>query len=135
MKRLYTVALLAVLALLLAACGGEAEPANVNLSFEGTDALAFEPASASVPAGANVNVTLNSTGALEHNWVLVESDADVTATDLADRAINGATSGTVPGGESATFTFVAPDAGSYKFVCSIPGHAAAGMVGDFTVTN
>ncbi len=122
--------LLAAMALLLAACGGGSE--SVALSFEGSDTFAFTPSSASVSAGDEVEVTLNNVGALEHSWVLVADSADpLTVTD--SDAVAGATTGTVAGGETGTVTFTAPEAGAYQFVCTIPGHAAAGMVGPLTV--
>jgi nitrite reductase (NO-forming) len=43
-------------------------------------------------------------------------------------------SGVLPAGDSNTFTFTAPAAGTYQIVCTVPGHALGGMVGDFTVT-
>lgn len=130
--RKYTIlmSVLAVAVLLLAACGGDSGP--TALSFEGNDTFQFTPATATVSSGAEVEVTLTNVGALEHSWVLVASDADpLTVTDSA--AINGATTGTVAGGQTGDVTFTAPSAGSYQFVCTIPGHAAAGMVGTLTV--
>ncbi|NIP28213.1 MAG: multicopper oxidase domain-containing protein [Phycisphaerae bacterium] len=127
------VVVLAAMALLLAACGGgDEESGPVALSFEGSDTFQFIPASASVSAGDEVEVTFTNTGALEHSWVLVAGDADAATVTDAD-AINNATTGTVAGGETGTVTFTAPDAGTYQFVCTIPGHAAAGMVGTLTV--
>jgi nitrite reductase (NO-forming) len=123
------VVVLAAMALLLAACGGGGA---TTLEFEGSDTFQYTPSSASVDAGAEVEVTLNNTGALEHSWVLVNSDVDVaTVTDA--NAIDGATTGTVAAGGTGTATFTAPAAGTYKFVCTVPGHAAAGMVGTLTV--
>jgi uncharacterized cupredoxin-like copper-binding protein len=122
--------ILAAMALLLAACGGDDGP--VALSFEGNDSFQFTPSSASVSAGDEVEVTLTNAGALEHSWVLVGEGTDAaTATDA--NAINNATTGTVAPGGTGTATFTAPDAGSYQFVCTVPGHAAAGMVGTLTV--
>lgn len=121
---------LAAMAVVLAACGGDSGP--VALSFEGNDSFQFTPASASVDSGSEVEVTLTNAGALEHSWALVADDADVaTVTDAS--AIGGATTGSVAGGGTGTVTFTAPDAGTYKFVCTIAGHAAAGMVGTLTV--
>ena len=121
---------LAAMALLLAACGGESGP--VALSFEGTDSFEFSPASASVSAGDEVEVTLNNVGALEHSWALVGGDVDAATVTDAD-AINNSATGVVAAGETGTVTFTAPDAGTYRFVCTIAGHAAAGMAGTFTV--
>jgi uncharacterized cupredoxin-like copper-binding protein len=36
-------------------------------------------------------------------------------------------------GESVQIQFTATEAGTYKFFCSVPGHEAAGMVGELTV--
>jgi plastocyanin len=120
---------LAAMALLLAACGGGGSTA---LSFEASDTFQFTPASASVSAGDEVEVTLSNVGSLEHSWALVASGADVaTVTDAA--AINSSATGVVAAGNTGTVTFTAPDAGAYQFLCTIAGHAAAGMVGTFTV--
>lgn len=132
MKKITTIAIvLAAMALLLAACGGGGSK-SVALSFEGDDTFHYTPASATVSAGDEVEVTLNNAGALEHSWELVPDDVDLATVTDAD-AINNASVGTVAPGESGTVTFTAPAAGTYKFVCTVPGHAAAGMVGTFTV--
>jgi plastocyanin len=133
MKRLVMFVTILALALLLVACGGDDNGGETaSLSFEGTDSLQFNPATASVPAGSEVTVTFNNAGALEHSWTLVGSDADVaTVTDA--NAINSASTGTVAGGASDTVSFTAPAAGTYTYVCTVPGHAAGGMVGTLTV--
>ena len=121
---------LAAMALLLAACGGDSGP--VALNFEGNDTFQFTPASASVDAGAQVEVTLTNVGALEHSWVLVSEGTDVATASDAD-AINNSATGTVAPGGTGSVTFTAPEAGTYQFICTIAGHAAAGMVGTLTV--
>jgi nitrite reductase (NO-forming) len=103
----------------------------VSLTFDAEDTFHFSPGSASTQAGGEVEVTLNSVGSLEHTWTLVEEGLERNSIREAD-AISGANTGPVSGGESKTITFKAPAAGSYEFVCLIPGHAAAGMVGSFT---
>ena len=133
MKKFTVLTLVLVaMALLLAACGGDEESGPVALSFEGTDNFAFTPASATVSAGDEVEVTLTNTGALEHSWALVASDAEL-ATVTDSEAINNSATGTVAAGETGNVTFTAPAAGTYQFVYTIAGHAAAGMVGTFTV--
>jgi uncharacterized cupredoxin-like copper-binding protein len=131
MKKFTVVTIvLAAMALLLAACGGDSGP--TALSFEGSDTFQFTPSSASVTSGGEVEVTLNNTGALEHSWTLVNAGVDVATVTDAD-AIDGATTGTVAAGGTGNVTFTAPAAGSYQFVCTVAGHAAAGMVGTLTV--
>jgi plastocyanin len=117
---------------LLAACGGGEESGPVALTFEASDSFAFTPASATVSAGDEVEVTLTNTGALEHSWAVVSSDADATIVTDSE-AVNSSATGTVAAGETGNVTFTAPAAGTYQFVCTIAGHAAAGMVGTFTV--
>lgn len=133
MKRLTLIATGLLLVTLLAACNGATAPPPVTLTFDGNDSFQFIPATESVPAGAEVTVTFNNVGVLEHTWTLIPPDADPLMALEADR-IGAAGSGVLAGGESATFSFTAPEPGTYIFVCTIPGHAAGGMVGTLTVT-
>jgi len=79
--------------------------------------LAFEPNAFTIPAGTDVSITLVNDGALQHDFVIEDQGVD---------------SGLVNGGESTTFTVNLP-AGTYEFICSVEGHAQAGMVGTLTV--
>lgn len=132
MQRFTRFTLLAVLLLLtLAACGGGGTE-KVSLSITGDDSFAFDPPFAAVPAGAEVTVQFNNEGNLEHSWVLVPGDADPATVTDSD-AINNATTGNVQAQSKASIRFTAPVAGDYLFVCTVPGHAAAGMVGTMSV--
>jgi uncharacterized cupredoxin-like copper-binding protein len=133
MKNRTVIAIVSLLALLLAACGGGG-PAPVALTFEGSDMFQFSPSSATVTAGAEVTVTFNNAGVLEHNWLLIPNSVDPVQATEAD-SLPGANSGIVGAGGSQTFTFTAPAAGTYQFVCTVPGHAVGGMVGALTVNN
>jgi plastocyanin len=135
MKRPIFIVALFALAMVLVACGGgnaTSQPESVSLTFVGTDDFKYDPATATVPSGAQVEVTLDNQGTLEHSWELVPEDADPATVTLSD-AIDGIGTGPVPAGESQTITFTAPAPGTYKYMCTIPGHAAAGMVGTLTV--
>lgn len=86
-------------------------------------------------------------GAMSHNWVLLTqgTDADAFATaaamaratdyipaDLADQII--AYTDLAGGGETVEVTFTVPEqTGSYDYLCSFPGHFAAGMSGKLIV--
>ena len=45
----------------------------------------------------------------------------------------GISTKTIGSGQTETIEFVAPTSGTYTFICSVPGHATAGMVGDLIV--
>jgi len=131
MKNWSLLLLLVIGMFLLAACGGgESVTEPTSLEFKGNDNFQFIPDNASADAGAQLKVTLNNIGNLDHSWVLVNEDADV-ATVTEEEAINNAATGIVPPGEFRFVIFTVPESGNYKFVCTIPGHAAAGMVGPF----
>jgi len=78
--------------------------------------LGFTPSAIEVAAPGRYAVTLKNTGAAPH---------DLTFAD-------GTTTGTVKGGASATVDVQVPAAG-LAFLCSIPGHSAAGMMGTVSV--
>jgi len=78
--------------------------------------LGFTPKAIEVAAAGRYTVTLKNTGAAAH---------DLTFAD-------GTTTGTVNAGASASVEVDVPAAG-VAFLCSIPGHAAAGMTGNITV--
>ncbi|HRQ42602.1 MAG TPA: plastocyanin/azurin family copper-binding protein [Chloroflexota bacterium] len=128
--------LLSCAAFLLAACSGsfvEAKNvASVQLAVEGLDTLQFTPDKASIPAESEVELTFKNVGSLDHNFVIMAGEIDPFNLSEAD-ALAGINTGIVPGGEKTTLTFKAPPTGTYTFVCVVPGHAAAGMVGTLTI--
>ncbi len=138
-KKIVVLFVVLMLGLMLAACGGggggeTAAPEPVSLAFAGYDEFRYDPESASVPTGAPVTVTFTNEGALEHDWLLVPQGTDATTVTAANAVVPEAHSGVIASGETNTFSFTAPAAGTYQIVCTVPGHAPAGMVADFTVT-
>jgi uncharacterized cupredoxin-like copper-binding protein len=139
MRRITFLSVLALTGLLLAACGGAAAPTPTpkTVDFNFSNNLVFEPKTFSAETGAQVTLNLNNANAgLEHSFVLVPAGTDLTQSDDAinAQAIGGVNSGKVAPGATQTYTFVAPNPGTYTYVCTVPGHAAAGMVGELTVT-
>jgi plastocyanin len=50
-----------------------------------------------------------------------------------DFKISGRKTSLIPAGKSAILRVNFPVAGKYRYLCTVPGHAAAGMKGVFTV--
>ena len=136
MKHLIIICVATAIAWSLAACGGSepSAPPPVSLTVEGLDTFQYDPATLSVPAGTEVMLTFKNSGGLDHNFILVSESTDVLSVTEAD-ALGGINAGTVAGGNETTFTFTAPAAGTYKYVCTIAGHAVGGMVGTLTTTS
>lgn len=135
--------------------GGEAPAGEATTSLEianqGEQLLFDKDALGPVPAGEEITLTFsNSSTVNPHNWVLLSSDSEeVAATVDEEGAAAGEAAGYIPedsenilahtellaagANGSETLTFTAPEAGSYLYICTVPGHYAAGMKGTLTV--
>lgn len=116
MKRLLLVLLSAFALSLLVACSGSATPEPLEITLRAQD-IKFDLSHIEARMGQTVKITYINEGALDHNFVL--SDFGVEET--------------VKPGETQTIEFTANREGDFKFVCNIPGHLEAGMVGTLTV--
>jgi azurin len=113
------------------------------------DELRFVPRRLTCPSGAMVRVFLHHAGDIindSHNWVLLRPGTKGKFIDDADREPDE-TLIVPPGdeylvlaatplcgrGQTVVAEFIAPAAGEYPFVCSIPGHGAT-MAGVLIVT-
>jgi uncharacterized cupredoxin-like copper-binding protein len=93
----------------------------------------FEPSARSVPAGVPVTVTLRNEDPIDHEWIL--GDEAVHARHRAGtEPVHGArpTEVTVPAGETRITTVVLDAAGTFRYVCHLPGHEGYGMSGELT---
>ena len=99
----------------------------------GTDSFEFEPADIEVVAGSEVTIEFRNAGLLEHNWVVVSDDVALDSAEPTD-ALNDIATTIVRSGGSEVTTFIAPEPGDYSIVCTVPGHAAGGMVGTLTTS-
>ncbi len=78
----------------------------------------FDPNTLTASPGARVVLNLKNASALEHTFTLPVAKVNVS----------------IQSGGSATVRFTAPSKpGTYYFYCSVPSHAALGMVGKLTV--
>ncbi|TBR09504.1 MAG: hypothetical protein EPO62_04995 [Candidatus Nitrosotenuis sp.] len=84
-----------------------------------------------VKSGDSVTFTATNAGKSFHAFA-VASDADDPTTVLFNSAIKSANNPLKPG-ESGKVTFTAGAPGSYHYICTVPGHAALGMSGNFIV--
>lgn len=109
--------------------------------------MSYDQEQITVPAGSVVRVTMVNEGedaSMVHNVVFVEKGkmeqiaqagirAGVEQEYVPDNPVVIAHSGLVQPGETKKFSFTAPAAGTYEFVCTFPGHWQK-MNGTFTVT-
>jgi azurin len=122
------------------------------VEIEGTDMMKFSVTSITARPGEQLTVRLRVVGkmpkmAMAHNFVLLRAGAD--AASFANAAAMASATAYIPAarkgdvlastaiagaGETVEVTFKAPAAaGTYTFLCSFPGHFAAGMRGTLVV--
>ncbi len=77
----------------------------------------FDPSQLRLASGETVNLTLDNQGAAHHDLTIPALDF-VLAAD---------------GGTLARGALTVAEPGTYDFLCSVPGHAQAGMTGTLTV--
>jgi uncharacterized cupredoxin-like copper-binding protein len=133
-NKTYPIVLALLSVLVLAACGGAGTPSPANLSVDMHE-FTFTPSSYTVPAGAEVNLTLTNSGTLEHEWVVMNQGVQVSEPFDENDEANIYWEEELDAGQSGTFTYTAPqETGEYQVVCGIAGHLEAGMVGTLTVS-
>lgn len=158
--RMLSVVVMLGLALVLTACGGGGNtgggaapaggasggPATIEIASDGEN-LAFDKTTLTATAGQQVTINFkNTSSAQQHNWVLVkggESEASAIANGgltaglaadylPADKANILANTKVLNGGETGSVSFTAPGAGTYLYICTVPGHYPL-MQGTLTV--
>jgi uncharacterized cupredoxin-like copper-binding protein len=157
------IGVLAALALTLAACSGET-PDPTPLSTAGspttaldvlaTDALRFDPDQFTVPAGADITLTLTAEDGVEHDFVVAGIGGDGVAGGGPGGHMGDGGHGAHGGhgghmgigegdlhvahadaGETVIGTFRIDAPGSYEVYCSVPGHRQAGMTAQLHVVS
>lgn len=123
---------------------------SVNIGLTGNDLMQYDKTELKVKAGQEVTLTFRHVGKMElkvmgHNFVLLKPG--VVIPEFALKAAEaGETSDWIPeagadvivhtkmigGGQSTSITFTAPEAGTYDYICSFPGHSGL-MKGKFIV--
>ncbi|WP_298237473.1 azurin [uncultured Algibacter sp.] len=125
----------------------ESNPNDVIITSN--DAMQFNKKEIKVKAGQKVKLTLKHIGKLDvnvmgHNIVILKKGVDLTA--FAAKAATQRDNKYIPknsediiahsdligGGQVSVVEFDAPEAGTYEFLCSFPGHSGL-MKGKFIV--
>jgi len=132
MKRSFAVVVLVLaLSIMLAACGASNKATlNVTATDQGYDSKTY-----TVPAGAEVKLTLTNNGAVEHEFAILKPGEHVIPPfgDKDEDKILWELDG-VEAGSSKSDTFTAPtEPGEYDVVCGIPGHIELGMTATLIV--
>lgn len=122
---------------------------TIKITLNSNDKMQYDLSEINVYEGQTVILTLNHTGtmpkeAMGHNFVLLKKDTDMAK--FVEEAAKFQKDGYMPadqsniiahtnligGGESDSVTFMAPEKGTYDYLCSFPGHSSV-MVGKFNV--
>ena len=122
---------LTVLCLLIAGCsaGGPSDHINVNM----TD-FTYNPNSFTVQAGKEIKLDIANSGAIVHNFVIMNAGSDIGQDFDEEDEKNVYWMIDLGPGQTATTSFIAPaEPGEYTVVCSTAGHYIAGMVGKLHV--
>jgi plastocyanin len=131
MKRVLITGFTALLLPMVAACtsGTSTKPsdgaasgsaATQQLSVKAMDTMKFDPPTLTARAGQPIQVTLENTGQLVHDFSISEGVSPPVASVAQP-------------GQKTVSTFTVDKPGTYTYFCSQPGHEQAGMKGTLTV--
>ncbi|MEP6896742.1 MAG: cupredoxin domain-containing protein [Chloroflexota bacterium] len=117
---------------MLTSCGGGAGPSKtINVEFA---EFHFTPDSFTVPAGAEITVNANNTGAVVHSFVIMKLGTSVGEDFGPEDEPNIFWQTEIQPGSKTTVTFTAPTTpGDYQVICRTQGHYVAGMIAKLTV--
>ena len=110
----------------------------IKIVLNSFDNMMYDKKTIEVKYGKNIMLTLNHKGKIGkefmgHNFVLLKKGVNVD--EFAKKATLAKSNDYIPnsdetiaftkmlgGGESTTISFMAPEAGTYTYICSFPGH-------------
>jgi nitrite reductase (NO-forming) len=134
-KQFGAILLSAGLALTTACSGGAAAAGNApraaatpasssstgarQVTVDVGNSMSFAPSAIDVRAGQPVELTLRNEGLIPHDFSISEGLSQPVKIEAG-------------GGSNASTTFTIDRPGTYTFICSVPGHEAAGMRGTIT---
>jgi uncharacterized cupredoxin-like copper-binding protein len=131
--RASVMALATLVTVLVWTASADAHP----LATQGTDVtvtagkpstFAFTLSTKTVKTGS-VTFNVTNKGSIPHTFKVCTSNKGGSANSCAGKG-----TASISPGKSATLTIAFSTKGTYEYLCTIPGHAAAGMKGELTVT-
>jgi uncharacterized cupredoxin-like copper-binding protein len=130
-KKLLVIAL--ALSLALTSCGGGASKPTTSIKVTMTD-FQFSPTQFTVPAGQEISLSSANTGAVVHNFVIMNLGTSAGTEFNNEDTANVYWEVEIQPGGSVDTSFTAPsEPGDYEVVCRTPGHLQAGMTAKMTV--
>lgn len=115
-------------------------PVTVQIAADATGQLAYQQLTLNGPADTEFTVNFSNAAAVQHNWVMAEPGQEQAIADASQAAggnpegIDGVIAwGAQITGSSEEITVPASPAGDYPYLCTVPGHFAAGMRGVITL--
>ena len=113
-------------------------PDDFKIILNSFDNMIYDKNKIEVNSGKNIILTLNHKGKVSkefmgHNFVLLKKGVNVD--EYAKKAVLAKSNDYIPnsdeaiaytkmlgGGESTTISFLAPEPGTYNYICTFPGH-------------
>jgi uncharacterized cupredoxin-like copper-binding protein len=123
------VAALLVGAVAAAGCAPSAQTVTITIHYS-----LFDQTEVRVPHGVPITFILVNEDPIDHEW-LIGDDAFHAAHRTGTHAAHDGvpTEVTVPALATAETTITFDDAGTFAYICHLPGHEAYGMVGHLEV--
>lgn len=119
----------------------DAADADRVIEVEAADNLRFVPDAIDVTVGETVTFRITNTGKLPHDFTLGDSatqdahDAEMAGMDMGDMGPDDTNAVSLPAGVTKELTWTFAEADTILMGCHVPGHYAAGMVGDINITD
>lgn len=104
--------------LLVGLLAGPAPAAAAGTIEITAEEFAFEPSRIEVAVGETVRIKLRNEGVLSHNLTIKKLGVEI---------------GTIQSDATGTARFRPQNPGTYRIVCTVPGHSEAGMTGTLVV--
>lgn len=97
--------------------------------------FSFGPATVEVQAGKPVQITLENAGLVDHDWVVkgLRNESAHAAGHGSGHGSDNSIHVHAKAGQRASVRFTPKQAGTYRIVCTEPGHEQVGMVGQLVV--